>query len=199
MSHYFTDNRHLEKNRKEFTFRFWCFNYSLVSDDGVFAKDSVDYGTRFLMDTVLKADTIGRSILDIGCGYGVVGIVMKKQFPSSEVTMVDVNPRALELASENAIKNDVDVIIKESYLYDELQGITYTDILSNPPIHAGKEVIYSIFEEAYNHLEADGNLWVVIRKQHGADSAKKKIKEIFGNCEMVDRDKGFQILLAKKS
>ena len=101
MNHYFTDNRHLTENRKDLSFRFWCFNYSFVSDNGVFSKEELDEGTRILLETSLEGGLDGK-ILDLGCGIGPVGVVVKHNFPQCQVEMVDVNPRALELAKENA-------------------------------------------------------------------------------------------------
>lgn len=198
MNHYFTDNRHLPENRKEISFRFWCITYSFISDNGVFSKDNIDFGTRVFLDTLLKREEMGDHILDVGCGYGPIGIIVKKTYPDKTVEMVDVNPRAVLLAKENAQKNNVDVYVHESNIYEQVKGKDYTDILTNPPIRAGKSVIYKIFEEAYEHLCVNGTLWVVIRKQQGANSAVKKINEIFGNCEIVNKEKGYFILKAKK-
>lgn len=117
MNHYFEDNRHLKSNRKEVSFRFWCFNYSFILDNGVFSKDGIDIGTNVLLDYVSK-QTLGNKILDLGCGVGPIGIILKKVFPDSEFHMVDVNDRALELAIENAKLNDVDVNIYKSNSYE---------------------------------------------------------------------------------
>lgn len=198
MNHYFTDNRHLTENRKDLSFRFWCFNYQFTTDNGVFSKDAIDFGSRVFLDTMLKTNDMGHSILDVGCGYGVIGIILKKHYPQSQVEMVDVNPRALELAIHNAKANDVEVNAHLSNIYEDVHG-TYSDIVTNPPIRAGKAVIYKIFEEAYDHLEPGGSLWVVIRKQQGAMSAVKKIKEVFGNCDILTKEKGYFILRSKKS
>lgn len=197
MNHYFEDNRHLKSNRKEISFRFWCFNYSFILDNGVFSKDGIDTGSRILLEWVAK-QTLGNKILDLGCGYGTIGIILKKIFPDSCFHMVDVNPRALELAKDNAKLNQVDVNIYESNIYEHVNDCDFTDIITNPPIRAGKAVIYKMFEEAYEHLSEQGHLWIVIRKSHGASSAKKKIEEVFGNCEIVKKDKGFYVLMAKK-
>ena len=198
MNHYFTDNRHLTENRKDLSFRFWCFSYCFTTDNGVFSKDGIDYGSRVFLDTMLKINEMGPRILDVGCGYGTLGIILKKHYPESYVEMVDVNSRALDLAIHNAKQNNVEVNAHLSNIYENVEG-TFSDVVTNPPIRAGKAVIYEIFEKAYDHLEPNGSLWVVIRKQHGAMSAVKKIKEVFGNCDIVGKDKGFFILRSKKS
>lgn len=199
MDHYFTDNRHLKENRKEISFRFWCINYSFITDNGVFSKDGIDFGTRVLLDTICNHNELGDNILDVGCGYGPIGIMLKKIYPDRQFEMVDVNPRAVLLAKDNAVKNQVEVNIHESNVYEQVTGNTFTDIITNPPIRAGKAVIYRIFEEAYDHLGDGGSLWVVIRKQQGALSAVKKIDEVFGNCVILRREKGYFILKAKKT
>ena len=197
MNHYFTDNRQLAQNRKEVSFRFSCFTYTFITDNGVFSKNNIDYGSIVMLKALLK-EQLGNKVLDVGCGYGVFGITLKKIFEQSSFTMVDVNPRAVELAKENAIKNKVDVEIIESNIYENVDENDFTDIITNPPIRAGKEVIYKIFEGAYNHLSKNGRLWVVIRKQQGALSAQKKVNEVFGNCEIIKKDKGYYILKSQK-
>ena len=198
MSHYFEDTRHLKSNRKDFSFRFWCFNYSFVSDNGVFSKEELDEGTRILLETALENKLEGK-VLDLGCGIGPVGVVVKHNFPNCEVEMVDVNPRALELAKENAKRNHVDTKIYLSDAFENIETRDFSAILVNPPIRAGKAVIYKMFDQSIQHLKENGCLWVVMRKSHGALSAKKKIEEIYGNCEIVNREKGFYILCSQKA
>ena len=197
MSHYFTDNRELAKNRKDLSFRFSCFNLTFVSDNGVFCKDYIDEGSIVLLE-VLHKKQLGNKILDVGCGYGTIGITLKKCFPNSDIDMIEINPRAMELALINAKKNEVTVNIFESDVYSKVDDVDYTDIVTNPPIRAGKKVIYKIFEEAYDHLTTNGKLWVVIRKNHGAQSAKKFIESKFGNCEIIKKEKGYYILKSEK-
>ncbi len=198
--HYFTDNRHLPENRKEISFRFWCFSLAFMTDLGVFSKSGVDFGTRVLLNTVEKqADTLGNELLDMGCGYGVIGICLKKTFPDKSMTMVDINPRAVELAALNAQKNDVQAQILVSDGFEELHDHTYSDILTNPPIRAGKKVIYAMFAGAYEHLRPGGSLWVVIRKAQGAPSAHNYITSVFGNCEVIGKENGYFVLKAQKA
>lgn len=195
MSHYFTDNRNLPQNRKEISFRFSGISYNLITDNGVFSKTEVDFGTWVLLDT-LKDEPISGRVLDVGCGYGVIGIVLTTLFKT--VTMgVDVNPRALGLAEENSKLNKVDVDFKLSNCLDEVEG-NFNVIVTNPPIRAGKKIVHQIFEQSFDHLEANGCLYVVIRKQQGAESAIKKIKEVFKNCEVIRKEKGYWILRAQK-
>ncbi len=196
MSHYFTDNRNLDENRKEIPFRFLGVYYTFITDNGVFSKTEVDFGTWVLLKTLCEGEIKGR-VLDLGCGYGVVGVVCKKQFPEIQVTSVDVNPRAVELCIINAEKNNVHLDSLVSDGYENVDGM-YDAIITNPPIRAGKKVIYHFFEKSKEFLNQEGCLWVVIRKKQGAESAKRKIEEVFGNCELMAREKGFWVLKAVK-
>lgn len=198
MNHYFDDNQHLKSNRKEFSFRFWCLDYSFISDHGVFSKDGFDEGTKILLEATKGID-LGTTILDLGCGYGIVGIILKKDNQDRAITMIDVNSRALTLAKENAERNQVENEILKSDIFSELEERMFDTIITNPPIRAGKQVIYKMFEESYQHLNENGKLLLVIRKSHGAKSAQKFIEGIFGNCEIIKKDKGFYILLAQKN
>ncbi len=198
MNHYFTDNRHLTENRKEISFRFWCFSCRFLTDNGVFSKDAIDYGSRVLLNAIYDSKQLDGRILDVGCGYGVIGIALKKAFPDTFVTMVDVNPRAVQLAQENAQLNDVQVEILESNIYEKVEGRRFDNIITNPPIRAGKKVIYKIFEDAYEYLEQNGCLWIVIRKQQGALSAKAKLEEIYHNCDIIKKEKGYYVLKCVK-
>ena len=196
MSHYFTDNRQLPQNRKEISFRFSGFMLKFVTDNGVFSKNRVDLGTEVFLKT-LSTQMLGDRVLDLGCGYGVIGITVKKMSPHSQVLMADVNPRAVELAVLNAQKNGVEA---EARIPDCFANIaeTLSDILINPPIRAGKQVIFAMFEQALAHLEQGGHLMIVIRKQQGAESAWRKLRELFGNCEILEKEKGYWILKSTK-
>ena len=195
MSHYFTDNTEMHHDRKEIPFRFLGIYFTFVTDAGVFSKDEVDYGSQLLIQTVIEEKGVRGKVLDLGCGYGAIGIVVSR-LTDSNVTAIDVNPRAVELTLENKDKNQasVNAIVADGIQTEEM----FDTILLNPPIRAGKEVVYRLYEEAYTHLSEEGNLWIVIRKQQGADSTKKKLMEIFGNCETVNRSKGYHILVSKK-
>ncbi len=190
MGHYFDENPQTAHNRKEISFRFSSVNYTFITDTNLFSKDKVDTGTQILLDAVAKCGT-GKKVLDLGCGYGVVGIVLNRTF-GCETDACDVNRRAVECSVSNAQRNNAKVRYIVSDGFAELTD-KYDDIVLNPPIRAGKAVIYRLFEESYEHLNEGGRLWIVIRKQHGAQSAQKKLEEIFRQVEFVDRDKGFHV------
>ncbi len=197
MSHYYTDNRDLPHDRKEISFRFSGYNFVFGTDRGVFSKDKVDTGTHILLN-VIKDQSLSGNVADIGCGIGVIGIIVKKLFPETEITMVDVNSRAVELSVFNAQKNGVECNVLESNGFEKLiEG--YETVICNPPIRAGKVVIYQIFDESYEHLNPGGSLWIVMRKQHGALSAIKKLEMRFNEVKIIDKDKGFYVIKATKS
>ena len=189
---YFEDNRSLPSNRKEHSFRFSGDIYTFITDTGVFSKSGVDYGTELLLKSAVREDLHGR-ILDLGCGYGVVGIALKRTFPDCAVTAGDVNPRALELTVENAVRNHCPVEIVESNGFEHISTM-FDAVVTNPPIRVGKKVLYPLLEAAHDHLNPGGIFLAVIRRQQGAESAAVKLMEIYGNCEVIDRSKGYWIL-----
>lgn len=195
MKHYFTDNTDIESQPIQFVFKFQEKDLLFTSDNGVFSKSMIDYGSRVLLDSFNK--TTEKSLLDVGCGYGTFGICLKKVYPDLEVDMVDINDRALKLAKLNAENNDVSINVYKSFIYENVEK-TFDIIISNPPVRAGKDVVMSILSGAYEHLNSNGSLWIVLQKKQGAPSAKKKMIEIFENCEIVKRDKGYYILKSQK-
>jgi len=163
-----------------------------------FSKSEVDFGSRLLIDTFDPPEIAG-PILDVGCGYGPIGLSIAKDFPNRLVHMIDVNQRAIGLAKENAEKNGIDNLeIYESDRFENVNEENFAAILTNPPIRAGKEVVHTIFEQSFQHLRSGGELWVVIQKKQGAPSAKAKLEELFGGVDIVAKKKGYYILKAKK-
>ena len=195
MSHYFDENPNLEHNRKELSFRFSGLNYTFISDAGVFCKNNIDAGTEILLVQVVN-DVVGKKVLDLGCGYGVVGVVIGKIF-EADIDMIDINSRAIECSISNAQRNNVVANIYQSNGFEKVTS-TYDTIILNPPIRAGKDVIYKLFEDSYKYLNQDGKLWIVIRKQHGAASAQKKLNEIFEEVKLVKKDLGYYVYCAYK-
>ena len=164
------------------------------TDAGVFSKKMIDFGSQVLLSTCeFKA---GDKVLDVGCGYGPLALTLVAA-QGVEASMVDVNLRALDLARQNAARNRLSATIFQSNLYENVEG-TFDHIISNPPIRAGKEVVHSILSQAYDFLELGGDLTIVIQKKQGAPSAKKKMEEVFSNCETVKKDKGYYILRSRK-
>lgn len=197
MPHYFTKNSTMESQRQSFIFTFDKFDFHFTSDIGVFSKEFIDYGTRALLNAIEIKDS-HKSLLDVGCGYGPIGICLKKVNPQLAVTMVDVNDRAIDLARHNANQNGAEVEVFESDCYQEVEA-TYDLIVTNPPIRAGKEVVMNIVSNSYQFLNAGGSFYAVVQKKQGAGSIKKALESVYGNCEVVKRDKGYYILKANKS
>ncbi len=165
-----------------------------LTDAGVFSKKMVDYGSQVLLNTVeLEKD---KRLLDVGCGYGPLGLTLGKVF-GVRPTMVDINSRAVDLAIQNAEKNKVEAAIFQSDIYEVVSG-TFDYVISNPPIRAGKAVVHEIITGAYDYLIDSGRLTIVIQKKQGAPSAKAKMEEVFGNCTILKKDKGYYILESVK-
>lgn len=189
--HYYTDDQKELLNRKEITFRFLSFEYNFVTADNIFSKDGVDYGTNFLLETAFNKGFKGE-VLDYGCGYGVVGIVLSKN--EYDVLGLDVTDRALELSKINNDLNKTN--FKVSKVTDDLSQYNnrFNTVLLNPPIRAGKKVIYQMFENAYDFLNHNGEMFIVIKKQHGAESALKFLKTIFDEVSVLKKSKGYFII-----
>ena len=197
MANYFDNNSQVESRKREISIYLNGEKYSFISDNGVFSKSEVDYGSIALLKVLLTKNISGR-VLDIGCGYGTIGLILAKNFHQTECTLIDINLRACALACENAKRWKLDnVQIFESNIFEKVEG-EFDFIITNPPIRAGKKVIYTIFEQSFHHLKQNGSLFIVIRKSHGAESAQRFISSVFGNCELLKRDKGFYIYQATK-
>ena len=165
--------------------------FTFLTDNGVFSKDGLDFGSRLLLESI-PLEEVGGKILDMGCGYGVFGIVISK-LTSAHVDMVDVNLRALHLATRNAKENSVsNVSIFESNVYQNVSS-KYSSIVTNPPIRAGKKVVYDIVMNAKNYLEDDGKLFLVIRKEQGAKSLIVDLEKIY-TVDILKKSKGFFII-----
>lgn len=200
MAHYYSKHQELAHHRKELQFTLRHFHMRFMSDAGVFSKNGIDYGSRVLIDAMEIASDA--RVLDVGCGYGPIGLTAAKMAKDGHVTMVDVNERALALAAENATLNTItNVTIEESDGLSALGDRSFDVILTNPPIRAGKEVVHRIFEQSYYHLNPGGSLWIVIQKKQGAPSALAKLELIFGEDAVVEvtKDKGYRIFKATKS
>lgn len=197
MSHYFTNNDEVKSVEKEFQVEILGTTFKFLTDHGVFSKGELDFASRLLIETFAALELIG-DVLDVGCGYGPIGISLAKKRPETTVHMIDVNLRALDLATRNGALNGVsNVLVYESSMYENVER-KFSHIISNPPIRAGKKIVHGILSEAIHHLEDGGTLTVVIGKQHGAASAQKLMEEVFGNVTRVERKKGFWILHSTK-
>lgn len=194
MKHYYTNNEDLESSPEQFIYHYRGRELTFISDNGVFSKKMIDYGSRVLLDTI-NIDASKKSLLDVGCGYGTFGVSLKSAYPFLRVEMVDVNERAIDLAKKNIQNNNLDAKVYLSSVYDNVTG-KYDLIVTNPPIRAGKEIVTRILVESKEHLNYDGEIWVVIQKKQGAPSAKKNLEAVFRNVTIEKKDKGYYILKA---
>ena len=199
MSHYFQDDPNLVSNIKEISFEINGITMRLLTDNGVFSKNNVDAGSYAFLKVLLPLD-LGKHILDLGCGYGTIGLTLAKAHEEARITLADVNPRAVALCERNAglLNLSPRVTILQSDIYEKIEG-PYDSIVVNPPIRAGKTVTYRMYEEAKQYLIDGGSLYIVIRKAQGAESASRYIETIFGNVTLLKRDKGYYIYRAVKS
>ena len=192
--HYYTRDPRSASHPAECSFIYRGNQLTFRTDAGVFSRGEVDTGTRTLLEAL--PDRMSGEILDLGCGWGVIGISVAKAWPETRVTLADVNLRALELSRENAAKNRADVICAESDGFSALAGKTFDAVITNPPIRAGKQVIYRMFADAADHLAPGGALYLVIRKQQGAESCVRYLQTIYSEVEKLDRSGGFWVLKA---
>ncbi|MDX6151373.1 class I SAM-dependent methyltransferase [Marinococcus sp. PL1-022] len=193
---YFHANPSAASNEKVIHAELRGRDWSFITDSGVFSKQTVDFGTATLLETFEWPEVDG-DIIDIGCGYGVVGVTLAKETTRS-VLLFDINQRAVELANKNIQRCQAEnAKAAESDLFSAYQGRAAA-ILTNPPIRAGKKVVHRLFEEAYEALSPGGECWVVIQKKQGAPSAKEKLNELFPVVKNVKKNKGYYIFRACK-
>lgn len=195
---YFTQNPQTKSNPKTWTYKLRDRMLTFKSDAGVFSKNTVDFGSRTLIEAFILPEVEG-AIVDMGCGYGPIGLSIAMAYPDRQVIMGDINERAVQLAKENATVNKLTNV--QVFLSDQFSGLpkhSYAAVLTNPPIRVGKKVVHAMFEQARQYLSADGELWVVIQKKQGAPSAIKKMESIFQEVEVVVKEKGYFIIRATK-
>lgn len=198
MAHYFDAQPEAASNVRSIQFSLEGRTFDLLTDRGVFSKGGLDIGTSVLLRALirdLRQNPLSGRLLDLGCGYGPVGVVLKRVFPGLELTMTDVNRRALELARQNLKRNGIHyAAVLESDGYAALGGQTFDLIVTNPPIRAGKQTVYRFLDGAAVHLNPGGRLYAVIGKKQGAPSAERHLAGQMGNCVRIERDAGFWVL-----
>lgn len=191
MEHYYTKETKSKSNIKKVTIKIKNIVLELLTDNGVFSKKGLDFGTRCLLENLydIKGD-----VLDIGCGYGPIGIYVAKRY-NAKVTMSDINQRAISLAKKNTYLNKVDCEVIQSDMYENIIG-SYDHIITNPPIRIGKEKLFYLLKEAKQYLKPNGNLWLVVNKNQGAKSLVKELEKDY-LVQIIDKNKGFYIILAR--
>lgn len=200
MSHYYTNDPNLGNKESEFSYTYFGKELKFKSDLGVFSKERVDFGTNVLINSIPDLSW-ANSLLDVGCGVGIIGLCLRSKYRQLNIELVDVNTRALKLAAENAKMNGLDeegkVVIKESNLYENVSK-SFDLIVSNPPIRAGKDIVHGVVIGGYEHLNKGGKIYIVIQKKQGAPSMESKMNEVFGNVKTIEKKNGYFIFESTK-
>ena len=194
MSHYFTNDNNVKSEERKIEVSFKNNTYEFIVDNGVFSKTKLDFATKTLLES-LDFNNIKGRVLDFGCGWGPIGIIIKKN-TDALVDMVDVNLRSINLSKKNATLNNVDVNVFESDIYSNVKN-KYDFIITNPPIRVGKKILYDILFNAYDYLLEDGELWLVISKNQGAKSLFKDLSSKY-NVNIVVKNKEFFVFRCLK-
>lgn len=192
MAHYFENDESLKSNIKEIKVYINNQPYIFTTDNGIFSKKGLDFGTRTLLENI-DIKKISGNVLDFGCGYGAIGIYVAKN-TNANVHMIDINKRSLKLAFKNADINHVNVKIYESNIYENVKD-KFDYIITNPPIRVGKKILYQILFSAKNILNDNGELLLVINKDQGAKSLMKDLEKVY-KVELIAKNKGFYIIRA---
>lgn len=194
MGHYFINDENLKSDIKEYKIKIEDVLFKFKTDNGVFSKGELDFGTKVLIDTVLKEEILG-NVLDLGCGYGVIGIVLNK-LKNVNVDLIDINKRAIHLTKLNIKDNDcININCFESDGYLNINK-KYNVIVSNPPIRVGKEKLYSLIIDAKEHLLDNGKIYLVIRKEQGAKSFINDMEKYY-SIAILEKKKGFFVICLK--
>ncbi|MBO4637560.1 MAG: class I SAM-dependent methyltransferase [Clostridiales bacterium] len=205
MPHYFDADPLAPSDRKTITCRVNGINFEFVTDTNVFCRDEVDRGSMLLIEAAAEDIKAGGSrkdskLLDLGCGWGAVGVIMKRLFMKFDVTSVDVNARAVALTKENYALNNVKPYeCKVSdVLADIDEGEMFDYVITNPPVRAGKKTVFMFYEQAFSHMKEGSSIYVVLQRKQGAPSSEKKLNELFGNCETLEISGGYRVMKATK-
>lgn len=197
--HYYSQKPHSELKTETIHCTLRNQSFSFITGSGVFSKKGVDFGTKLLIEAFEEPSVEG-AFLDLGCGYGPIGITLANTFKHRSVIMVDVNERAVSLAQENIELNKIEnaeVFISDGF--QNIEGKQFAAIITNPPIRAGKKVVYGMIEESVNHLKGEGELWVVVQKKQGAPSMITFLKTLFPFVDIKSRKKGYHVIRAVKN
>lgn len=193
--HYYTENPTSKSRPAEAAFAYRGHEIVLTTDSGVFSRGELDAGTRILLDALPQQ--IAGKVLDLGCGWGPVGICVGLENRDCHITFSDINLRALELARHNAEKYGLKADFLHSDGFAAIDG-PFDCIITNPPIRAGKQTIYQMFADSAQRLTPGGSLYIVIRKQQGAPSAQKYLASIFQQVDVIDKSGGYWVFRCRK-
>jgi len=194
MGHYFINDENLKSEIRVFSINLFDKNFEFKTDNGVFSKGELDFGTDLLIKTVINRNINGK-VLDLGCGYGAIGIIINKVL-NIPVDMIDINKRAIHISKIN-IKDNGCVMTNafESDGYENVKN-KYDYIISNPPIRVGKEKLYKLIKDSKNYLNKNGIIYLVIRREQGAKTFIRDFSDYY-KIEILDKKKGFYIISLK--
>ena len=192
---YYTADPSSESRPVPCAFPYRGHGLNFMTDAGVFSKGELDVGSRLLLDAL---PALNGDVLDLGCGWGAIGVAIARANKDARVIMADVTHRALDLCRANCERNGVTAEVIESDGMAAVLGRRFDAIVTNPPIRAGKQVIYKMFADAAVSLKAGGALYLVIRKQQGAESCVKYLKTLYHEVEKLDKSAGFWVLKASE-
>ena len=196
--YYYSKNPQVRHHLRRLSFSALGLRLQFITDNGVFSKSAVDHGSQVIINYAPVGEMPDGMILDLGCGYGPIGITLAKYYPQRRFLLTDVNNLALKLAKKNAHINRVtNVRIFSSDVYSKINQ-HLAGIITNPPIRAGKKVVMTILKKADHYLLPNGILTAVVRRKQGEPSAKRAMKNTFGNCQIIKRDKGYYVLKSVK-
>jgi len=195
--HYFSPQPNVEHRCQRFQEQLRGREFTFITDEGVFSKRRVDPGRRLLIASVPIPEE--GSFLDLGCGYGPIGIVLASLAPKAQVHMVDVNSRAVELARQNLAANG----ITNAQVYwgeglEPVRGVAFNLIVSNPPYRAGRQLVLSLLEESYRALVPGGKLYIVGRTRQGVKTVASRLLDLLGNCREVAKEGGYRVYVMEK-
>ena len=200
MEHYFSEHPRSQFIKEKFIAEVLGEHITINSGSGLFSLREMDFGTELLI-TNAKISKDDSKILDLGCGYGIVGITLKKHYPNTEVTMVDVNDRAIQLSKKNCDENDATCLVLKSDIFanPHLHDKKFDVILTNPPFSAGKKICISMIEQSFEHLNDNGSLQLVAPHNKGGESLKKIMLATFGNVDELAKKRGFRVYYSVKN
>ena len=203
MEHYFTERPQSSFIKEKFEVEILGEKIIINSGSGLFSLKELDFGTELLIKNAKISNTTGNSaskILDLGCGYGIVGIALKKHNPDLDVTLVDINDRAIQVSKKNCDENDTECLVLKSDIFShpELHNAKFDDILTNPPFSAGKKVCIEFINQSFEHLNKDGSLQLVAPHNKGGESLKKVMLEVFGNVDELAKKRGYRVYYSIK-
>jgi len=194
MTHYFKNDETLKSEFRNLIYKYEDHTFNFTSDLGVFSKDRIDFASKLLIETYFKYGNSHKKALDVGCGYGLIGITLAK-IKNCNLTMIDINKRALHLTKMNLKENGAEARVIESNIYENIKE-KFDVIITNPPIRAGKDVYMTIIRDSFKYLDPNGELWFVMNKDHGVKTVIKELERTY-DLHILEKSKGFFVIMCK--